>query len=71
MTALEETFGEYGGQYVPETLIPALDELTAAWNEAKDDPPIARSSTSSAGRTSVARRRSRSSSASRPAGAST
>ena len=24
-------FGEYGGRYVPETLIPALDELTAAW----------------------------------------
>ena len=37
MTALEQTFGEYGGQYVPETLIPALEELTAAWNEAKDD----------------------------------
>ncbi len=37
MTALEETFGGYGGQYVPETLIPALEELTAAWNEAKDD----------------------------------
>src|SRR4029079_3217761 len=28
---------EYGGQYVPETLIPALEELSAAWNEAKDD----------------------------------
>jgi len=37
LTALEQTFGEYGGQYVPETLIPALEELTAAWNEAKDD----------------------------------
>jgi tryptophan synthase beta chain len=37
MTALEETFGEYGGRYVPETLIPALDELTAAWEEAKRD----------------------------------
>ena len=23
-------FGQYGGRYVPETLIPALDELTAA-----------------------------------------
>jgi len=34
---VEETYGEYGGQYVPETLIPALDELTAAWNEAKED----------------------------------
>ena len=38
MTAVEETFGEYGGRYVPETLIPALDELTAAWDEAKRDP---------------------------------
>jgi len=37
LTALEETFGEYGGRYVPETLIPALEELTAAWKEAKDD----------------------------------
>jgi len=37
LTALEQTFGEYGGRYVPETLIPALEELTAAWNEAKDD----------------------------------
>ena len=33
-----ETFGEYGGRYVPETLIPALDELTEAWEEAKRDP---------------------------------
>jgi tryptophan synthase beta chain len=33
-----ETFGIYGGRYVPETLIPALDELTAAWTELRDDP---------------------------------
>jgi tryptophan synthase beta chain len=38
LTAIEETFGEYGGRYVPETLIPALDELTSAWDEAKRDP---------------------------------
>ncbi len=38
MTSLEETFGAYGGRYVPETLIPALDELTAAWDEARRDP---------------------------------
>jgi tryptophan synthase beta chain len=31
-------FGPYGGRYVPETLIAALDELTAAWEEARDDP---------------------------------
>ncbi len=30
-------FGEYGGRFVPETLIPALDELTAAYNEARAD----------------------------------
>jgi len=31
-------FGEYGGRYVPETLIPALDELSAAWRQLQDDP---------------------------------
>ena len=31
-------FGQYGGRYVPETLIPALDELAQAWVEARDDP---------------------------------
>jgi tryptophan synthase beta chain len=30
-------FGPYGGQYVPETLIPALEELEAAWVEARED----------------------------------
>ena len=38
MSAVEERFGPYGGRYVPETLIPALDELTAAWAEAREDP---------------------------------
>ena len=37
MSAIEERFGPYGGRYVPETLIAALDELTAAWAEARDD----------------------------------
>src|ERR1044072_3903409 len=32
------TYGEYGGRFVPETLIPALDELEAGWREARDDP---------------------------------
>jgi len=32
------SFGEYGGRYVPETLIPALDELTEAWASLRDDP---------------------------------
>src|SRR5690242_2294941 len=37
MTAVESRFGPYGGRYVPETLIPALDELAAAWAEARED----------------------------------
>jgi tryptophan synthase beta chain len=32
------TYGEYGGRFVPETLIPALDELGRAWEEALADP---------------------------------
>jgi len=36
--AVEERFGPYGGRYVPETLVAALDELTAAWAEAREDP---------------------------------
>jgi tryptophan synthase beta chain len=31
-------FGRYGGRYVPEVLIPALDELAAAWSVLRDDP---------------------------------
>ncbi len=30
-------FGEFGGRFVPETLIPAVDELTAAYEEAMAD----------------------------------
>ena len=30
-------FGDYGGRFVPETLVPALDELAAAYTEAKAD----------------------------------
>jgi tryptophan synthase beta chain len=30
-------YGPYGGQYVPETLMPALSELEAAWAEAWSD----------------------------------
>jgi tryptophan synthase beta chain len=41
VTAIEETYGPYGGRYVPETLVPALDELTAAWAAARDDPSFA------------------------------
>jgi tryptophan synthase beta chain len=35
-------FGEYGGRYVPETLIPALDELAAEFEKAKADPTFAK-----------------------------
>lgn len=35
---LPSHFGPYGGRYVPEMLIPALEELEAAYLEAKDDP---------------------------------
>ncbi|MGH3002861.1 MAG: tryptophan synthase subunit beta, partial [Gaiellaceae bacterium] len=30
-------FGDYGGRYVPETLIPALDELTETWASLRED----------------------------------
>jgi tryptophan synthase beta chain len=38
MTVVEHRFGPYGGQYVPETLMPALEELERAWIAACDDP---------------------------------
>ncbi len=34
-------YGAYGGRYVPETLIPALDELEAGWRAAVDDQSFA------------------------------
>ncbi|MCL2419040.1 MAG: tryptophan synthase subunit beta, partial [Conexibacteraceae bacterium] len=37
-TTIEHRFGPYGGQYVPETLMPALTELEAAWAQARADP---------------------------------
>jgi tryptophan synthase beta chain len=39
--SLPERFGEYGGRYVPETLIPALDDLERQWLAARDDPGFA------------------------------
>ncbi len=35
---VEHRFGRYGGQYVPETLMPALAELELAWTQARADP---------------------------------
>ncbi len=34
-------FGEFGGKFAPETLMPALDELEAAYHEARHDPAFA------------------------------
>ena len=31
-------FGEFGGRYLPEALVTALDDLSAAWQRLKDDP---------------------------------
>ena len=35
--AVEHRFGPYGGQYVPETLMPALAELERIWVHARTD----------------------------------
>jgi tryptophan synthase beta chain len=37
-TRTSDRFGVFGGRYVPETLIPAIDELERAYDEARDDP---------------------------------
>ncbi len=37
-TDIPHRFGPYGGQYVPETLMPALTELEEAWAAARVDP---------------------------------
>jgi tryptophan synthase beta chain len=34
-------FGQFGGRYVSETLMPSLEQLTAAWREAAADPAFA------------------------------
>lgn len=36
--AVEGRFGPYGGRYVPETLVAALDDLTALYDAARGDP---------------------------------
>ena len=38
MSTVEHRFGQYGGQFVPETLMPALEELEQAWVQALEDP---------------------------------
>ncbi|MBM4421491.1 MAG: tryptophan synthase subunit beta [Chloroflexi bacterium] len=37
MTEGRGRFGEFGGQYLPETLMPAIFELERAWDEAQKD----------------------------------
>ncbi len=37
-TAVDGRFGPYGGRYVPETLVAALDDLTALYDSVRDDP---------------------------------
>jgi tryptophan synthase beta chain len=37
-TGGSDRFGAFGGRYVPETLIPALDELERAYESARSDP---------------------------------
>ena len=39
---MTRTYGAYGGRYVPETLIPALDELEAGWRAAREDDSFRR-----------------------------
>jgi tryptophan synthase beta chain len=34
---IEHRFGPYGGQYVPETLMPALEQLERAWVDVRED----------------------------------
>ncbi|HVZ58377.1 MAG TPA: pyridoxal-phosphate dependent enzyme, partial [Patescibacteria group bacterium] len=39
---MKSHFGKYGGRYVPEMLIPALEELEEAYVKAKNDPEFQR-----------------------------
>ena len=41
-TLLNPYFGEFGGMYVPEILVPVLKQLEKAFVEAKDDPEFQR-----------------------------
>ncbi len=37
-TSVAGRFGPYGGRYVPETLVAALDDLTALYDQARNEP---------------------------------
>ena len=38
MTRESGAFGPFGGQFAPETLMPALAELEDVWSKAQNDP---------------------------------
>ncbi|MEI7511092.1 MAG: tryptophan synthase subunit beta [Candidatus Peregrinibacteria bacterium] len=38
MTPQNGYFGDFGGRYVPEVLLPAIEATEKAWNKAKNDP---------------------------------
>ena len=42
VTSESGAFGPFGGQFAPETLMPALEELVRAWEQAQDDPEFQR-----------------------------
>ncbi|RME63447.1 MAG: tryptophan synthase subunit beta, partial [Nitrospirae bacterium] len=42
MMAKKGYFGQYGGRFVPETLVPALEELEEAFRQARRDPEFKR-----------------------------
>src|SRR6188472_97828 len=35
---IDGRFGKYGGKYIPETLVPAVEELESAYKRCKNDP---------------------------------
>jgi tryptophan synthase beta chain len=39
---MRRRYGPYGGSFVPETLVPALDELERTWRSARRDPAFRR-----------------------------
>jgi tryptophan synthase len=41
LAGLQPRFGEFGGRYIPETLVAAHEELEAAYDEARRDPAFA------------------------------
>ena len=41
MSTAHGRFGEFGGQYMPETLMPAVAELESAYDDARADPTFA------------------------------